>query len=123
VLPNVDGRSALARRYRTICRDVLEAMGVTETGLTGLQRDQVRELAQNQVELDDLQTKAFVEVGFTEKVTLTDSIKALTNTIARQRWQLGINPRRRQDLGPTEDPLDYAASFTAVERIGEAGAK
>jgi hypothetical protein len=86
VLPEVDGRSAVARRYRAICGDVLQAMGVTESELTGL----------------------YVIKFASPEPT---AIKFLTNTINRQRWNLGIGRRKRQDLGPTENPLDYARSF------------
>lgn len=32
----------------------------------------------------------------------------IENTISRLKWNLGLGRRRRQDLGPIEDPIDYA---------------
>jgi hypothetical protein len=111
-LPNCDGRSSRARRYRACVRDILAVMEVSEAELRGVERDQVRDLAQNQLQLDDLQAEAFAESRLLEKVSLANAIKSLTNTISRQRWQLGIGRRRRQTLTP-EDALDYAETFKA----------
>jgi hypothetical protein len=106
-LPNCDRRSSKARRYRSCVRDILAVMDVSEAELSGVERDQVRDLAQNQLQLDDLQAETFVENQLLEKVSLANAIKSLTNTISRQRWQLGIGKRRRQKLTP-EDALSYA---------------
>ena len=96
-LPNCDGRSSRARRYRACVRDILAVMEVSEAELRGVERDQVRDLAQNQLQLDYLQAEAFAESRLLEKVSLANAIKSLTNTISRQRWQ---RPLRSQHLKP-----------------------
>jgi hypothetical protein len=95
----LSGNSKAGRRFRDVCKAALVELGVSEAELSELQRDQVRSLALLQLRLDDLQAEAFNGKASSD---LDLAIVRVSNSIARARWMLGIGPRRRQDLGPTD---------------------
>jgi hypothetical protein len=103
-LPGFHGNSAIGRRYRTLVRGTLEAMGFGATDEIGeMTREQIRTAALLQIQLDGLQARALAgETG------LDAETSKLANTISRLRWQLGIARRKRSTLTP-EDLGQYIA--------------
>jgi hypothetical protein len=105
LLPGTDNRSVAARRYRDTIRAAIFDLGRPEAELSESEREQLRTLGLLTIRLDAMQERALSEAANNE-VEL--GIVRLANTLARQRWQLGIGRRRRQDLTPS-DALTHAA--------------
>jgi hypothetical protein len=102
----VDGRSAVARRFRDVVRETLKAVGIPETELNPVTRGQIRTVGLLQIRLKALQARALTgEIGTKSEL----AIVRLANSLARLRWVLGIGKRRRQELG-TNDLDSYLAS-------------
>jgi hypothetical protein len=102
----VDGRSAVARRFRDVVRETLKAVGIPEAELNPVTREQIRTVGLLQIRLEALQARALTgEIGAKSEL----AIVRLANSLARLRWVLGIGRRRRQELG-TNDLDSYIAS-------------
>jgi hypothetical protein len=98
-LTNVDGRSAVARRFKDVVRQTIEALGVPAAELSPVTTEQVRAVGLLTIRLEALQERALTgEVS--NEIEL--AIVRVTNSLARTRWQLGLGKRRRQDLGQTD---------------------
>src|SRR5262245_39705305 len=107
-LPGVDGRSSQARRYRDLVLGFLKALGLSaKDDIDDVLRELIRSTATFQLQLDDLNARQLAE----PKADLAQAIKALANTINRQRWMLGLGRRKRPDLG--HDLKNYIAEVKA----------
>ena len=99
----LDGRSSIMRRRR----DLVAAYAAELSGnISDAKRVEIGRAADLVLAAEVL--RARVLRG--EDVDLFHLVR-LENLSLRALWALGLTRRRRPDLGPTEDPLDYAKRF------------
>jgi hypothetical protein len=97
-----NGRTSAARRYRDLVVGWLGELGVTEDKLSDGAKLQLRTCAMLAVQLEQDQARALKG----EEIDPLQIVRQ-ANLINRLLWTLGLVPRKRADLGPT-DPLHYA---------------
>ena len=107
-LDGVDKRSSYHRRFVDVALGLVRDLALADADLTAALKLKIRSAALTVCNIELLQAK----LARNEQVDLL-ALTRMQNTLDRKLWGLGIGPRRRPDLGQTEDPLDYAARLKA----------
>jgi hypothetical protein len=110
-LDGVDNRSGFARRFKDVAEGLVRDLELTEADLSDSLKLQIRTAAQHVANIERLQ--AAIAAG---RPADTLALVRMQNALARALWSLGLG--KRKDLGPTEDPLDYAKRFLQEEPKG-----